>query len=89
MWQRRRQEEHRQQEAQRLERERRLHTSLVQEEGVHGRRYVRQVREELKERQTQSALLKVHYGPRSSCHEQLLVICGCWFLSPYSQPESG
>lgn len=61
MWQRRRQEEHRQQEAQRVERERRLQSSLMQEEGVHRRRYVRQVQEELKERQTQSALLKVHY----------------------------
>lgn len=61
MWQRRRQEEHRQQEAQRVERERRLHSSLMREEGVHRRRSVRQVQEELKERQTESALLKVYY----------------------------
>lgn len=61
MLQRRRQEEHRQQEAQRVERERRLQTSLMQQEGVHRRRYVRQVQEELKERRTENALLKVHY----------------------------
>lgn len=61
MWQRRRQEEHRQEEARRVERERRLHSGLVQEEGVHRRRYVRQVQEELKERRTESALLKVRY----------------------------
>lgn len=60
MWQRRRQEEYRQQEAQRLDRDRRLQNSLLQEESVHRRRYVRQVQEELKERQTEGALLKVH-----------------------------
>lgn len=59
MWQRRRQEEHRQQEAQRVERDRRLRSGLLQEEGFHRRRYERQVQEERKERQTERALLKV------------------------------
>lgn len=63
MWQRRRQEEHRQQEAQRVDRDRRLQTSLLQEESVHRRRFVRQAQEELKERQTESALLKVSVTP--------------------------
>lgn len=44
-----------------MERERRLQSSLLQEEGVHRRRHGRQVQEELKERQTESALLKVHH----------------------------
>lgn len=63
MWQRRRQEEHRQHEAQRVDRDRRLQTSLLQEESVHRKRYVLQAQEELKERQTESALLKVPVTP--------------------------
>lgn len=74
MWQRRRQEEHRQEEAQRVERERRLQTRLMREEGVHRRRYGRQVQEELEERQTESALLKVHYKL------SLTFVCRLWQL---------
>lgn len=76
MLQRRRQEEHRQQEAQRLERDRRLQTSLTQEEDVRRRRYVRQVQEELKERRTENALLQVHY----TCLMKLSGTCSVLFF---------
>lgn len=59
MAQRRVQEQHRQQEAQRVDRERQVQASLREEEGFERRRYLRQVQQELKEKQIESALLKV------------------------------
>lgn len=59
MCQRQSQEEHRQQEARRVDRDRQLQACLREEESSERRRYLRQVQEELKERQMESALLKV------------------------------
>lgn len=59
MCQRQSQEEHRQQEARRVDRDRQLQACLRDEESSERRRYLRQVQEELKERQMESALLKV------------------------------
>lgn len=59
MAQRQMQEQHRQQEAQRVDRERQLEASLRGEEGHERRRYLRQVQQELREKQIESALVKV------------------------------
>ncbi|KAM9408296.1 uncharacterized protein KZ484_026090 [Pholidichthys leucotaenia] len=56
--QRRSQEEHRQQEARRLERERQLQGGLREEESFERKRYLRQVQEEIRERQIDSAIIK-------------------------------
>lgn len=61
MSQRQSQEERRQQEARRLDRERQMQASLRDEESHERRRYLRQVQEEVKERQVESALLKVWF----------------------------
>lgn len=59
MSQRQSQEQHRQQEARRVDRERQLQACLTEEESFEKKRYLRQVQQELKERQIESALLKV------------------------------
>lgn len=67
MSQRQKQEAHRQQESRRVDRERQLQASLREEESSERKRYLRQVQEELKERQMESALLKVGFlSPRLS-----------------------
>lgn len=62
MCQRQSQEEQRQQEARRVDREKQMQASLRDEEGFERRRYTRQVQEELKERQMESALLRVGFS---------------------------
>lgn len=57
-----------------MDRDRRLQSSLLQEESVHRRRYVRQVQEELKDRQTEDALLKVHLSVTPG-QEHCLALC--------------
>lgn len=59
MSQRQNQEQHRLQEARRVDRERQLQAGLRDEESFERRRYLRQVQQELKERQLESDLLKV------------------------------
>lgn len=61
MSQRQNQEQLRQQEARRVDRERQLQAGVRDEENSEKRRYLRQVQDELKERQMESALLKVLY----------------------------
>lgn len=74
MYQRQSQEEHRQQEARRVNRERQLQACLREEESSERKRYLRQVQEELKERQIESTLLKVRFLlPRLS-------LPSCYFL---------
>lgn len=62
MDQRQSQEEHRQKEARRVDRERQLQACLREAESSERKRYLRQVQEELHERQMESALLKVGLG---------------------------
>lgn len=59
MSQRQNQEQHRLQEAKRVDRERQLQACLRDEESFERRSYLRQVQQELKERQLESALQKV------------------------------
>lgn len=59
MCQHKSQEELRQQE---VDRERGMQASLQDQERFERRRYLRQVQEELKERQTESALLRVGFS---------------------------
>lgn len=59
--QRQSQEQHRQEEARRVDRERRQQASLRDEESFENRKYLRQVQQELKEREMESALLKVGF----------------------------
>ncbi|KAM9366973.1 LOW QUALITY PROTEIN: zinc finger protein 280C-like [Symphorus nematophorus] len=58
MSQRESQEQHRQQEVWRLDRDRKLQASLMAEENLESRRHLRQVQQELKERQMESARLQ-------------------------------
>ncbi len=59
MSQRQSEEQHRQQEARRLHKERQLEASLRSEESFERRKHLRQEQEERKRRETESALLKV------------------------------
>lgn len=59
MSQRQSQEQHRQQEARRVDRERQLQAGLRDEDSFDRKRHLRQVQQELKEREMESALLRV------------------------------
>lgn len=82
MSQRQRQEQQRQQEARRVERDRQLQAGLRDEESFVTRRHLRQVQEELKERQMESALLKVF-------SQFVLVIHDSVIISPDTQKPTG
>lgn len=71
-------EEHKKQEAVRLDRERGLHEGLRQEEELDRKRYLRQAKEELKEKQMENDLFKAGYRHLAyslpSCHFDLVCL---------------
>lgn len=66
--QRQSQEQHRQQEARRVEKERGLQASLLGEDSVDRKRYWRQAQQEERERQIERDLLKVGVSEKMHIH---------------------